>query len=184
MDAVSQANEQVLVLRCQAGEEQAFIDLFTRYHAPLKYYLRRMLGSPERADDALQEVWLQVLCGIRRLRTPKAFRAWLYRVARNEALQELRRNGRWSEMEHTAPLYEGQHEQGDEIDPCDAEQIHMALDKIAPLHRDVLTLRFMEDMPYDEIASVLGCEVGTVRSRLYYAKRHLRKAMEELDNVD
>ena len=60
----------------------------------------------------------------------------------------------------------------------DAEHIHAALDTLAPEHRDVLLLRFIEDMSYDEIARATGCALGTVRSRIRYAKRALRRALE------
>jgi RNA polymerase sigma-70 factor (ECF subfamily) len=60
----------------------------------------------------------------------------------------------------------------------DAQRIHVALDGLAPEHREVLVLRFVEDMSYDEIAEATECPLGTVRSRIYYAKRALRRAME------
>ena len=74
MDAREKAHEQFLVLRCQAGDEEAFTRLFERHSAPLKYYLRRLLDSPETADDVLQTVWLKVLRGVKGLRRLNAFR--------------------------------------------------------------------------------------------------------------
>jgi RNA polymerase sigma-70 factor (ECF subfamily) len=59
MNPREKARERILVLRCQAGDEDAFRQLFQRYQSPLKYYLRRLLDSPESADDALQNAWLK-----------------------------------------------------------------------------------------------------------------------------
>ena len=64
------------------------------------------------------------------------------------------------------------------------ERIHAALDELAPEHREVLVLRYVEDMTYEEIARVVGCEVGTVRSRLHYAKRALRGVLERTNVHD
>jgi RNA polymerase sigma-70 factor, ECF subfamily len=183
LNAEEQIDEQVLVLRCQAGDEQAFARLFERYNAPLKYYLRRLLSSPELADDALQTVWLKVLRGVKGLRKLDAFRAWLYRVARNEAFQHLRRGQRWVEVEQSIPIPEAPDEEiifgADE-----AERVHAALEEVSPSHRDVLVLRFLEDLSYEEIASVVGVELGTVRSRIHYAKHALRRVMEEWKDED
>jgi RNA polymerase sigma-70 factor (ECF subfamily) len=67
----------------------------------------------------------------------------------------------------------------DEFTAEDAARVHAALDTLAPEHREVVVLRFIEDMSYDEIAKVAGCPVGTVRSRLHHAKRALRRVLEE-----
>src|SRR5205085_12653515 len=84
-DAADRLYERLLVLRCQAGDEAAFAELVGRYGPRLAYYLRKMLGPD--ADDALQEVWLDVVRGVGRLADPGAFPAWLYRVARVRVLR-------------------------------------------------------------------------------------------------
>ena len=83
--------EQVLVLRCQTGDEAAFAELIGRYHRRVHYYLQKMLGSADCADDAMQELWIDVLRSIRKLRDASAFAPWLYRLARVRAYRELRR---------------------------------------------------------------------------------------------
>ncbi|HIJ64633.1 MAG TPA: sigma-70 family RNA polymerase sigma factor [Candidatus Hydrogenedentes bacterium] len=178
MDAREKAHEQFLVLRCQAGDEEAFTRLFERYNPPLKYYLRRLLESPEAADDVLQTVWLKALRGVKRLRRLDAFRAWLYRIARNEAFKQCRQDRRWAEVQEIAvDVNPGNEEEAFTED--DAARVHAGLSELSPPHREVLTLRFLEDLTYDEIASVVGCELGTIRSRIHYAKRALRRILEE-----
>ena len=182
MDPREKAHEQVLVVRCQSGDQEAFASLFKRYCGPLKYYLRRLLDSPETADDVSQTVWLKVLRGIKKLRRVEAFRAWLYRIARNEAIQQLRRDRHGISMQENDLPAELNDEPEDMFTQRDAARVHAALVKLAPLHREAVTLRFLEDMSYEEIASVVGCELGTVRSRLHYAKRALRQLLEESDD--
>lgn len=175
--------ERVLVLRCQAGDEAAFTELVERYQPRLRYFLRKMLRDATAAEDALQEVWLDVSRSVARLTDAGAFRAWVYRIARDRAARELRR--------HRPP-----HRPLDEADPPDgraddgrftaddAARVHAALDELAEDHREVLVLRYVEDMAYDEIARVAGCQVGTVRSRLHYAKRALRGVLERTNRHD
>jgi RNA polymerase sigma-70 factor (ECF subfamily) len=163
--------ERVVVLRCQAGDDAAFEELVGIYSQRLRYYLRKMLREAGRAEDVLQDVWLQVLRGLPRLADPGAFPAWLYRIARDRAYGELRK------VRHTLrPLEEADliDESGGDTCLDDAEHVHAALDELAPEHREVLVLRFLEDMTYEDIAQVTGCPVGTVRSRIHYAKRALR----------
>src|SRR5262245_17259537 len=90
--------EHVLVLRCQAGDSDAFGELVSRYGPGIRYYLLKLLGSPEAAEDTSQEVWLDVYRGIARLRQPDSFRAWMYRIARDRAsraIRDSRSQSRW-----------------------------------------------------------------------------------------
>jgi RNA polymerase sigma-70 factor (ECF subfamily) len=171
--------ERVLVLRCQAGDEAGFAELVARYQPRLRYFLRRMLGEEHAAEDALQEVWLDVFRGVSRLADVGAFRAWMYRIARDRALRELRKR-RLPQQ----PLAEiDALEEGTDEEPFaaeDVERIHAALGELAPEHREVMVLRYIEDMTYEEIARVVNCQIGTVRSRLHYAKRALRVVLERM----
>jgi RNA polymerase sigma-70 factor (ECF subfamily) len=176
--------EAVLVLRCQTGDEAAFAELVGRYHRRLRYYLRKMLADAHRADDALQDVWLEVFRGLPRLRDSDALAAWMYRIARRRAVRLLRQRQRVTDVEREAVASEV-------LDPVldpdqafsreDAAAIHAALDVLTPEHREMLILRFVEGMSYEEVAAVTGLALGTVRSRLHYAKRALRLQLERTD---
>jgi RNA polymerase sigma-70 factor (ECF subfamily) len=165
---------RVVVLRCQAGDGSAFAELVERCAPRLRYYLRKMLGNVHSAEDALQEVWLDVFRGLPRLADAGAFTAWLYRIARDRALRTVRRRRHVPRALTEEPADD---EPGD-FSAADAEAIHLGLDELPPEQREALVLRFLEGMSYEEIARVAGCELGTVRSRLHYAKRALRRALE------
>jgi RNA polymerase sigma-70 factor (ECF subfamily) len=175
-DAADRLYEQVLVLRCQARDEAAFEEIVARYTPRLRYYLRKMLDGVQAAEDALQEVWLDAFRGIPGLVEPRAFPSWIYRLARDRAFRELRRRRPHLPLEDFDLIDKVGDAEG--FSPEDAERIHDALGTLAPEHREVLMLRFLEDMPYDDIARVVGCPLGTVRSRIHYAKRALRAAIE------
>jgi RNA polymerase sigma-70 factor (ECF subfamily) len=173
-DVPAQVREQVLVLRCQAGDPDAFGELVARYGPRIRYYLLKLLGSPEAAGDASQEVWLDVHRRITRLRQPDSFRAWLYRIARDRAFRAIRKSRSQNRLIDNVDLAAGN--AVDDFSADDAERIHTALNKLSPEHREVLLLRFVEDLPYEQIAQI----TGTVKSRIHYAKRLLRREVERL----
>jgi RNA polymerase sigma-70 factor (ECF subfamily) len=178
---VDRLYEQVLVLRCQAGDEAAFEEIVSRYGPRLRYYLRKLLDDPTAAEDALQDVWLDVLKSLNRLAEPAAFATWLYRIARDRAYRELRRR-RHRPMESIEPV--GKPHGDEEFTQEDAEKIHASLNQLSPEHREVLMLRFLEGMNYDQIAQVVGCRLGTVKSRIHYAKASLRGILERSNEHD
>jgi len=172
--------ERVLVLRCQTGDEAAFAEIVARYTPRLRIYLRQMLGGDAHAaDDALQDVWLDVLRSLGRLQDVGAFAAWLYRIARDRAYRILRRRGivTMTTMEDASEIPATADDTA--LDGDDATLVHASLDRLPHEHREVLLLRFVEQMSYEQIALAVGCGVGTVRSRLHYAKRALRNTIEK-----
>ena len=172
-----QLQDAVAVIRLQMGDSQGFVRLYERYHARILYYLRRMLSDA--AEDSAQEVWLVVLRKIRSLRVPEAFCAWLYRIAHNQVAQHFR-NQRVSISFEDNEDYAACSDQPEDQFPLEqAQQVHECLERIAPDSREILVLRFMEQMSYESMAVVLGCKLGTVKSRLFHAKRKLKLEMEK-----
>ncbi len=169
--------DRVLILRCQLRDREAFAELIDRYQRPLRYFVARLVGSPERAEEFCQETWLTVLSKIHTLRDAGTFTTWLYRIARNKVYQELRRKKQVVELQEEL---EAPDSTGDEID-CgdDVAKLHRCLDRLTPVHKEVLLLKFLEEMSYEQMADVLECSVGTVRSRIFHAKLALRKELEE-----
>jgi len=175
-EATERLYEQVLVVRFQAGDETAFVEIVQRYHDRLRYYVSRLPVDAGRIDDVLQEVWLIVFRSLRRLRRPGALAAWLYRIARNAALAEQRRGrpGLGLDQEAEAPAAT---ETEPDFGPEETASLRACLDGLSGPYREVLVLRFVEGLSYEDIADVVGSPLGTVRSRLHHAKRALRQAM-------
>jgi RNA polymerase sigma-70 factor (ECF subfamily) len=178
-DAADRLYERVLILRCQGRDAAAFEEIVVRYSPRLRYYLRKMLGGEQPAEDALQDVWLDAFRGIAKLNEPGAFPAWIYRLARDRACRELRRRRPHLPLEGFDPI--GEAGDAGEFSAEDVGRIHGALDALTPGHREVLVLRFIEGMAYEEIAEIAGCHIGTVRSRLHYAKCALRRVIERTE---
>jgi len=175
-----QLREYFLVLRCQAGDESAFTDLFDRFGPRTLRYLEGLLGSGA-AADAQQEVWLAVFRRISRVTNPGAFRTWLYQTTRHRAIDVLRKEKRESELLDVLTVEEPQPVEVP-TDPVaealDRRSLEVGLAELSTTHREVLLLRYWEGMSYGEIALISGCSVGTVRSRLHHAKRRLREAVD------
>lgn len=173
--------ETLLVLRVQTGGEGAFQQLVTQYERRLLYYLHRILGSETDRADVLQEIWIRVFLKINTLRTPEAFRTWLYKIAHDVAVSQLRQSQRREFMSMTDEQLDDVAETSEwnELELLEhAALVHEALGQLSLPHREVLTLRFLEGLELAELADVVGCSVGTVKSRLHYAKSAMRKLWE------
>ena len=179
--------DEKLAGRLRRGDAGAFEALFDAYAKPLLGYLTRMLQDRAAAEDALQETMIRVYRRIGHYREEGAFRAWIYRIATNLALTELRRR-RWTTQET------GNAGAWDPPDPaaCDAlEQlvgserdrlIRAGLMEIPDGQRAVLLLRINDRMGIKEIAQTLCLPEGTVKSRIHHAVRALRDFVRDRED--
>lgn len=174
----------LLVLRCQAGDEDAFARLLDRFGPRTLRYLERLVG--DEAEDVHQEVWLAVYRRIGQLATPAAFVTWLFSVTRHRAVDHLRRRRRARELVDYVAAESIVHDEPamNEVEAAlrghdrdDAMELPAAIAALPPVHREVLLLRYQEELSYEEMAAVIGCSIGTVKSRLHHAKRRLRDSI-------
>jgi RNA polymerase sigma-70 factor (ECF subfamily) len=171
-----QLYEQTLVLRSQIGDETAFRELLELHGPHLLRYTRKMMeSSPTLVEDLVQEIWVAIYRDLPGLLDAGKFRPWAFRIARDRIYREYRK--RKIALE---PLVEAESMELVEVreEAVDSEQLRHGLALIAPQHREVLVLRFFEEMSYEEIARVTNCTLGTVRSRIHYAKQALKDALE------
>jgi RNA polymerase sigma-70 factor (ECF subfamily) len=170
--------EALWVSEAQAGDADAFVRLLNRHERPLLYYLRRLVPNADDALDLHQEVWLDAFRGLKSLQIPEAFRVWLYRIAHHKAARFVRNEIRQEQA--TASLVEarGEPSEADADIALDAEALHKALEILPPHHREILVLHYLRDLSTHEVAAVLDCLPGTVKSRLYHARIALRNIVE------
>jgi RNA polymerase sigma-70 factor (ECF subfamily) len=131
--------------------------------------------------DLQQEVWLTVIRRIGQLRDPEAFVVWLYQIARRKALTRLTERRPSVSLDNDEMTEAIVDDREPPFSPADAAAIHRELAHLSEKHREVLLLRFIEDLSYDQMAQIIGCTAGTVRSRLHYAKAALRARLENSD---
>lgn len=176
--STARIRDELLALRCQAGEPAAFAELIAAFERPLRYYLFKLIGNEDRAYDALQDVWLNAIRSIRQLVEPAALRVWLYRLAHGVAVDHLRRRSVRQAAEHDRAWPGDAATDDPEFTAVDVQAIHRGLDELEPAHREALVLFFLEDLSLEDMADIVGRPVGTVKSRLHYAKRALHEVMK------
>jgi RNA polymerase sigma-70 factor (ECF subfamily) len=172
---------ELLVLRCQQQDRQAFEELVRHFEKRLYYYIRRLVGDEQDVWNILQDTWLKVIGSICHLREPGLITVWLYSIARHTIVDY--RRGKYAEAMRFCPQ-EPLIDIPEDMGPAEYENVqlvHYALGRLSPAHREVLTLHFLEQLPLEAIAAIIGTSVGTVKSRLYYAKQDLKKLIERED---
>ena len=172
--------DQVLVERFRNGDREAFTTLMVRYQRPIYNAAFWIVRSAEDARDIAQSVFLRVAERLDEFDGSHKFFSWIYRIAVNESLNLLRRNG------HEEPLDDEIELPGGSDDPesqaRDAERsrhIHRALLTMSAMDRTVIVLRHFSECSYQEIARVLDVDEKTVKSRLFEARRRLRDLLTE-----
>lgn len=168
-----QIADELLVLRCQEGQEPALRELVDRCQRPFFLHAMHLTGQEEAAGEVTQEAWLAIICGLRRLQDPAMFRAWGYRIVTNKAADWIRRRrgkravGGLEENRSAAP--------GGDVDA--AQDARAMLERLSPEQRAILSLRYLEEFDIPRIAEILGIPEGTVKSRLFAARNALRQRM-------
>lgn len=181
------ALEHLQVLRAQLGDRVAYERLFERHHTPVLRYVHSLLGNGADAEDVMQDVWVTIVRKIATLEHPAAFQSWMYRIARNSSVSRLRKsrpNVALDDFADAEQLTISDDQNGDDdllSELHDAAALDAGLARLSPVHREVLTLRFLNGLRYEEIAAVTLCSVGTVRSRIHYGKKALRKHISPED---
>lgn len=170
--------DELLVIRCQRRDLAAWDELVERWNRRLLYYLRRLIDHEQDATNALQDVWLHAFRGIGSLQNGARLAPWLYTIARRTAMNRLRRD--YSAREEPAgESIAGEIDDANDQEHFDnAELVHFGLGRLGLPEREILTLYFLDDLSIDEIAELLHIPAGTVKSRLFKARRDLRRVLE------
>lgn len=178
------ADERQLIERYQQGDQAAAEAIFRLYHPAIHNLAYRMLGGSSEVEDCVQEIFLRAFRGLKGFRGDASLKTWIYRIATNTCLNYLDKAKRRGPMDSLdAEVFdEGDATLGDTLASGERgpeeqvvgveleEAIQVALDKLAPDFRTALVLRDVEGMSYEEVASVTGAALGTVKSRIARAR--------------
>ena len=196
--AQADVSELDLVKQCQAGDPEAFDQLVGRYRTRVFGMIYNMVHNEQDAWDLAQDSFLKAWKSIGRFRSQSSFYTWLYRIVTNVTIDWLRKKqvkGSGAEFDDAIQLKD--------IDPASRTvpkadalphqrmeqreiraRIDDAIAQLSPEHRAVILMKETEDMQYHEIAEALGCSIGTVMSRLFYARKKLQNSLRDLyENV-
>jgi RNA polymerase sigma-70 factor, ECF subfamily len=174
--------EQLPVPQARAGDPAAWDILFRRYQLPLYVYVFELVHDEQASLDIVQETFINATRHLGGLREDGKFGSWLFGIAHQKCLQRWRKQGREAAAleEYAAVPADAEDDPAELLIRSEQEAAVMKLLGQLPVaQRSVLLLHFVEDFPLEDIAAVTGTALGTVKSRLHYAKKALKKLMEE-----
>jgi RNA polymerase sigma-70 factor, ECF subfamily len=175
--AAGDADEQTWITCAQQGDRQAFGELVRRHREGVVNVVYRMCGDPALAEDAAQEAFLRAWQQLRRYNPRFAFRSWVYRIALNVALDALRRERPTATLDTAVWAAAGEDPEARVERKQQAQQVQQAVLALPAASRAVLVLREYEGLSYHEIAAALDIPLGTVMSRLNYARGQVRRML-------
>jgi RNA polymerase sigma-70 factor, ECF subfamily len=172
--------ETLLLARIAKRDRAALAELYSRFQRPLFRYLFHLLEQKELAEDILQEVMLIVWQKAPSFRGTSQVASWIFGIAHHQAFKALRRDihSHFITLEVAVDhVDEKQNPEADMLTQATSEEVIAALACLSPEHREVLELAFFQDFACKEIATIVGVPLGTVKSRLSYARRALKAAL-------
>ncbi|HUI08741.1 MAG TPA: RNA polymerase sigma factor [Bacteroidota bacterium] len=178
---MQQKTDQELLALMRGGSQKAFAELYRRYRSGLYAFCFRLLGNRDEAEDAVHETFARLAASGASIAEPRALKAWLYRVARNEGLMGRRHNGATGDADSVW---------AEDTPQSIAERadtrslVREAMERLRVEYREVLLLREFEGMTYDEITEVTGASPASVKSRLFRARRALAGLLENVRNEE
>ena len=182
--------EHELIARAKAGDQDAFARLMEQYQRPIYNLTLRMSGRPEDAEELTQTAFFKAWQGLSRFQEDSSFFTWLYRLATNATIDFLRHEKRRFAVLNAIPLHT---EEGNSLELPDLrnapedkameadlkDSLKAALGTLSHEHREVLLMREVDGLSYQEIADMMDLELGTVKSRIARARLALRKILTE-----
>lgn len=189
--------DATLVRRCLDGDVGAYGELVDRYKNVVYRFVARAVRNPADAEDLTQDVFVQAYASLTRFRSDAAFRTWVFRIAHNRVIDHSRRQGKRRQVHAQCPAGPGD----EDLSPTEdlpgpaaddpliglcrdelSAKVQEAVARLSDKLRVVVVLYDLEGCSYEEIAAIIGCPVGTVKSRLYNARCELRRRLSSYMN--
>ena len=181
--------DEQLIARFQAGDEQAYVELVNRYRDRLMNFVFQFLGDTEQSEDVVQDTMLKLYEKKHYYREIAKFSTWIYTIARNLANTELRKRKRRKvtvlsqmtrdEREYELPAVQPETEQEVESEYA-AKRIQIAIHALSVQFKTVIILRDIQELSYEDISSIVGVPLGTVKSRINRARLQLQADLKDL----
>lgn len=183
--------EQELVARAKRGDLGAYDDLVRRYQERIYATVYHMTANHEDANDLAQETFLKAFRALKSFKGDSSFYTWVYRIAVNKTINFLKQRRNRTHMSLNDVDFNVEHDPdmvalvSHNTPRRDAriselqEKLNSAMQKLSEVHRMVVVLHDVQGMPHDEISKIMHCNVGTVRSRLFYARQQLQALLSD-----
>ncbi len=185
--------DEELIKRCAEGDHSAFDTLFKKYGKQLTFFIHQIINDFDRAQDIFQDTFIKVLEKADQFNDKFRFSTWLYRIALNLSINELKRKQRENNRKYNGRSSDNHDNSEDILNNLRAldtpqslmekqdmiERVTKALNRIPGAKRTAFILKFYHNLSYEEIAGVMECSKGTVKSRIHYALEHLQVLVGE-----
>ena len=190
-DGIEGPSDDELVLKSQQGDVHAFDDLVERYHSKIYALTYNMTSNREDAEDLTQDIFVKAFQALPRFKGKSSFYTWLYRIAVNKTINYRKKRNRKRAMsldqfDNEIKLDDVYHDLTSKGSPLRnlsltelQKKLNEAMQNLSEKHRTVVVLHDMQGIPHEEISKMVGASVGTVRSRLFYARRQLQSELTE-----
>lgn len=184
-------DDRRLIAECLSGQREAFGELVSRYQARLYSAALRLVGNPDDAADVVQDAFLNAYQSLHTFKGDSEFFTWLYRIAFNTAISQKRKKR--IQLSLDGPSRSDAHQEpqdlSDYVRPGFAlersesdSKLHEAMSRLSSEHRDVLIMKDLDGLKYEDIAELLCVPIGTIRSRLHRARLELRDLLTSEDD--
>ncbi|MEM9739294.1 MAG: RNA polymerase sigma factor [Pseudomonadota bacterium] len=176
--------DKALIKKVAKGDQASLKILYTAYSGSLTAFVQRYLDTPTEAQDVVHDTMLEVWQKADRFAGRSSVKSWIFAIGRNKALDRSRRNARQISREADTETVD-EAPNAEEVMTLleDARAVRACIATLSDLQQSVIHLAFFEDFTYPEIAKILDCPVGTVKTRIMAAKRSLLTCMKESENA-
>src|SRR5438270_183878 len=190
-EEVPQVEESVLVARARQGDLAAYDDLVRRYQERIYATVYHMTSNHEDANDLAQEAFIKAFQALKSFKGGSSFYTWVYRIAVNKTINFLKQRKNKAQMSLDDLDFNAEHDPdlvaliSDKTPRREAnlaelqEKLNEAMQKLSEPHRLVVTLHDVQGLSHEEIAKIMDCNIGTVRSRLFYARQQLQAYLSD-----
>ncbi|WP_347548917.1 RNA polymerase sigma factor [Pseudalkalibacillus hwajinpoensis] len=179
--------DEELVIAMSRGNQAAFEAFVHRYHAPLLGYLERMLRDRKKAEDVVQDTFLKLINQLKSKKIPDKVKPWLYQVATNQCRDYWKSSGYKSEKQILDNIPDQPDHEPSVVELFERQEARKEflekLDTLSSTQREIVYLRFYQELKYQEISETLELPLGTVKSNLFHALKKLKVSLERKEEV-
>ncbi len=182
---MNSSDEQRFIKEFQEGNEQSFNQLVIRYQEKIYWIVRRMIPDHDEADDVVQNVFIKAYHSLRGFKGESSFYTWIYRIAINLSLNEIRRKKFRRTLSIDDDLHQVSSDEAGALEQMESAErtrrIERAIELLPEKQKKVFLLRYYEELPYDEIAKILKTSVGGLKANYFHA---VKKIGQHLKNEE
>lgn len=170
-------HDEWLVLRCQEGNEAALSEIVAKWQPRLLRHALRLTANREAAAEVSQAAWLAIIRGLNRLHDPACFRRWAYRIVEFKSADWIRKRQQDRALAGSLTIEPTDYRVTNNAQSDDVAAIRLAMTRLSTDQRAILSMFYLEEMPLTEIAEATSLPLGTIKSRLHYARQALKDAL-------